>query len=174
LQIAEGNASDPNDAFNRAQSNPPKKTNLQVIPLNWDQTHTINFSFFYIQPGDFNIGLIAKFESGFPFTPQYQSLETSLENSARMPSKVNVDLQVNKDFSVFGANFSLYARVFNLLDQRNEINVYNDTGRAGYSLVSQYNQETQGPNTLSEFLKRPDYYSEPRRVLVGINYNFNF
>jgi outer membrane receptor for ferrienterochelin and colicin len=173
FQIAEGNASDPNDAFTRAQGNPPMKPNIQVVPLNWDQTNTINISLFYTIPGNLNVGLIAKYESGFPFTPEYQSLVTSLENSARMPSKVNVDLQFNKDISLFGFNFSLFARIFNLFDVKNEINVYRDTGRAGYSLASQYIPEEQGVNTLSEFLSRPDYYSEPRRILLGIAYNIN-
>jgi outer membrane receptor for ferrienterochelin and colicin len=173
FQIAEGNASDPTDAFTRAQGNPPMKPNIQVVPLNWDQTHTINISLFYTIQGNLNIGLVAKYESGFPFTPEYQSIVTSLENSARMPSKVNVDLQVNKDISLFGVNFSLFARVFNLFDVKNEINVYKDTGRAGYSLVSQYNPEEQGANTLTEYLSRPDYYSEPRRILFGIAYNIN-
>ena len=174
LQIAEGNASDPRDAYNRAQGTPPKKVNIQVIPLDWDQRHTINLSLFYIIPNNINIGIIAKYESGFPYTPVIQSVETSFENNARMPAKTNVDLQINKDISIGDFSFSLFARVFNLFDQRSEIDVFKDTGRAGYSLVSQYTPEYQSANTLSEFLIRPDYYSEPRRILVGISYNFNY
>ena len=173
LQIAEGNASDPNDAFNRAQGTPPQQPNIQVVPLNWDQRHTINLSLFYIIPGNFNFGVIAKYESGFPYTPELQSIQTSFENSARIPSKTNVDLQFNKDFVIGGSTLSFFARVFNLFDTRNEINVYRDTGRAGYTLISQYTPQYQGPNTLNEFLNRPDYYSEPRRILLGVSYNFN-
>jgi hypothetical protein len=61
-----------------------------------------------------------------------------------------------------------------LFDERNEVKVYTDTGRATYSLASHYNPENQGANTLSEFLIRPDYYSEPRRLLIGISYNIPF
>ncbi|MCJ7552817.1 MAG: TonB-dependent receptor [Ignavibacteriaceae bacterium] len=173
LQIAEGNASDPNDAYDRAQGTPPKQPNIQVVPLNWDQRHTINLSLFYIVPGDFNLGVIAKYESGFPYTPELQSIQTSFENSARIPSKTNVDLQFNKDFMIGETALSFFVRVFNLFDTRNEINVYRDTGRAGYTLLSQYTPQYQGPNTLDEFLNRPDYYSEPRRILLGVSYNFN-
>ncbi|MCU7497878.1 MAG: TonB-dependent receptor [Ignavibacteria bacterium] len=173
FQSAQGNASDPNDAFNKMQKN--KKPNIQVIPLDWDQTHTVNLSLFYIVPNNFNLGIIAKYESGFPFTPEYQNLETSFENSSRMPNKINVDLQLNKDLIVSEKNsVSLYLKVYNLFDSRNETNVFRDTGRAGYSLVSQYTPQDQGVNTLSEFLTRPDYYSEPRRIVLGLNYNFNF
>lgn len=173
LQIAEGNASDPNDAFNRAQGTPPKQPNIQVVPLNWDQRHTINLSLFYIIPGDFNLGIIAKYESGFPYTPELQSIQKSSENSARMPPKTNVDLQFNKDFIIGKSILSFFVRVFNLFDTRNELDVYRDTGRAGYSLISRYTPQYQGPNTLNEFLNRPDFYSEPRRILIGLSYNFN-
>jgi len=173
LQIAEGNASDPNDAFNRAQGTPPKQPNIQVVPLNWDQRHTINLSLFYIVPGDFNLGVIAKYESGFPYTPELQSIQTSYENSSRIPSKTNVDLQFNKEFIIGETTLSFFVRVFNLFDTRNEINVYRDTGRAGYTLISQYTPQYQGPNTLDEFLNRPDYYTEPRRILLGVSHNFN-
>ncbi|MGE5409730.1 MAG: TonB-dependent receptor [Clostridiales bacterium] len=173
LQSTEGNASDPNDAYIKTQGN--KKLNFQIIPLNWDQTHTINLSVFYIIPGNLNIGLITKYESGFPYTPNYRNSETSYENSARMPSKINVDLQLNKDLLVSDNNsLSLYLKVYNLFDTRNEITVFTDTGRAGYSLVSQYTPEYQGPNTLSEFLTHPEYYSEPRRIVIGLNFNFGF
>ncbi len=173
LQIAEGNASDPNDSYNKAQGTPPKKPNIQIVPLNWDQRHTINVSLFYIIPNNYNIGLIAKYESGFPYTPELQSIQTSFENSARMPSKINVDLQFNKDFVLWNSTISLYAKVFNLFDTKNEKDVYRDTGRAGYSLVNQYTPQYQGPNTLDEYLIRPDFYSEPRRIVLGISYNLN-
>ena len=37
FQIAKGSASDPNAAFNNAQSNPPIEVNKQLVPLDWDQ-----------------------------------------------------------------------------------------------------------------------------------------
>ena len=68
----------------------------------------------------------------------------------------------------------IYVKVYNLFDTKNEINVFDDTGRAGYSLLNQYTPEYQGPNTLSEWLSRPDYYSEPRKIILGLNYNLSF
>ncbi len=174
MQISESNASDPNDAFNKAQGNPPKQPNIQVVPVNWDQRHTLNLSLFYTLVDNFNLGLIAKYESGFPYTPENQSIQTSFENSARMPNKINVDLQFDKNLSLAGRQFNIYIKVYNLFDTKNEIDVYRDTGRAGHSLVSQYTPEEQGPNTLSEYLVNPLYYSEPRRIVLGINYNLQF
>jgi len=173
-QSSESNASDPNDAFNRSQGNPPMQPNIQVVPVSWDQRHTINLAVFYTKLNDYNLGLIAKYESGFPFTPENQSIQTSFENSARMPNKINVDIQMDKRFLLFDQQLSLFVKVYNLFDTRNEIAVYNDTGRAGYSLISQYTPEQQGANTLTEFLTNPTFYSEPRRIVVGVNFNMNF
>jgi outer membrane receptor protein involved in Fe transport len=173
-QSSESNASDPNDSFNRSQGSPPQQPNIQVVPVNWDQRHTINLAVFYNKLNEYNLGIIAKFESGFPFTPENQSIQTSFENSARMPNKVNVDFQIDKRFTLFDQQLSIFAKVYNLFDTRNEIDVYDDTGRAGYSLVSQYTPEQQAANTLTEFLTNPTFYSAPRRIVVGININLNF
>ncbi len=174
FQISESNASDPNDAFNRGQGNPPKQPNIQVIPVNWDQRHTINMSLFYTLPENFNFGIIAKYESGFPYTPENQSIQSSFENGSRMPDKINLDLQFFKDFHIANQKLSFYVKVYNLLDIRNEIDVYRDTGRANSTLISQYTPEKQGPNSLSEYLINPTFYSEPRRIILGLNYDLNF
>ena len=134
----------------------------------------MNVSAFYSIPEDFNIGLIAKYESGFPYTPENQSIQTSFENSARMPTKVTVDLQCDRNFRIAGQLFNVYMKVYNLFDTKNEIDVYRDTGRAEYSLIPQYTPQYQGPNTLNEYLVNPTYYSEPRRIVLGINYNLKF
>ncbi len=173
-QSSESNASDPNDAFNKSQGDPPKQPNIQVVPVSWDQRHTLNFALFYTKVSNYNIGILAKFETGFPYTPENQSIQSSFENSERMPNKVNVDFQFDKSFNLFNRKLTLFLKVYNLFDTRNEINVYTDTGRAGYSLISQYTPEQQGANTLTEFLTNPTYYSEPRRIILGFNYSLNF
>lgn len=43
-QIAEGNASDPRSVFFDNQSQPPRESEKQLIPLDWDQRSTFNFS----------------------------------------------------------------------------------------------------------------------------------
>ena len=53
FQIAKGSASDPNAAFNNAQSNPPIESNKQLVPLDWDRTHSLNFTLTLGVPGDY-------------------------------------------------------------------------------------------------------------------------
>lgn len=168
FQVAEGNASDPKQEFYNQQSEPPKKSNIQVVPLNWDQTHTINLSLSYSHPKILTAGIIGQFQSGLPYTPAIQSLETTFENSGRKPFNYNVDLRLSKIIPLWGKRFKLFLKVYNLFDRRNEMDVYQDTGRAGYSLVSHYTGERNAHvNTLDEWLQRPDFYSEPRKMLFG-------
>ena len=169
-QIAEGNASDPNHEFYNQQSDPPKKSNIQVVPLNWDQRHTVNLSLTYHDPRTIGLGLIGQFQSGLPYTPAIQSQETTFENSGRKPFNYTVDLRLFKEFRFGRVRYNVFLKVYNLFDRKNELEVYSDTGRAGYSLVSHYiGQRREDVNTLAEWLKRPDFYSEPRRVLIGVD-----
>jgi len=68
-----------------------------------------------------------------------------------------------------------FARVFNVLDTRNEVEVWNDTGRAGYTTYEEQARQTnpsEAINTLSQWYTQPTYYSEPRRIELGLNLEF--
>ncbi|MBU1101016.1 MAG: TonB-dependent receptor [Bacteroidetes bacterium] len=172
-QVAEGNASDPNDAFNKAQANPPIEANKQLVPLNWDRRHSLNFTFTGGTPGDFIISMVGRLGSGLPYTPSVQNQRTGLENSDSRPAIFNVDLYVTKYFNLFGKRISVFAKVYNLFDTANEQDVFSDTGRAGYTLELTRAQEApRGVNTLEEFFNRPDYYSAPRQIVVGATLTF--
>ncbi|MBD3289749.1 TonB-dependent receptor, partial [candidate division KSB1 bacterium] len=98
---------------------------------------------------------------------------TGLENSDNRPGFYNVDLYVTKYFNLLNQRFSLFLKVYNLLDRMNEREVFTDTGRAGYTLELTRAQEApRGVNTLEEFYTRPDFYSAPRQVIIGASYAF--
>jgi hypothetical protein len=70
-------------------------------------------------------------------------------------------------------NFSVFAKIYNLFDTANELTVYDDTGRAGYTLDETRAQSApRGINTIQQFFSRPDFYSAPRQVLVGVSMDF--
>ena len=78
-------------------------------------------------------------------------------------------------------NYVFYAKIYNLLDRRNERYVFNDTGRAGYTYVFQSTQETKGfkdhygetgVHTWSEYQNRPQYYTSPRSINIGFSLDF--
>ncbi|MFQ6617916.1 MAG: TonB-dependent receptor domain-containing protein [Fidelibacterota bacterium] len=171
-QIAEGNASDPNAVFQDARSKPPLESEIQVVPLNWDQRHTLNLTLTVSDPGNWGVSFIGKMGSGLPYTPAYRNIRTTFENSGRKKPTYTFDLKCYKDIDFSGLNLSVFLKVYNLIDRKNELIVYSDTGRSGYTLSSKYAFSVQGVNTVEEYFKRPDFYSEPRLVLIGMSVGF--
>ncbi|MCF6239075.1 MAG: TonB-dependent receptor, partial [Candidatus Marinimicrobia bacterium] len=170
FSVAEGNASDPRSAFWDAQNN--RETEKQLVYLDWDQRHTLNGSLLFKLPYQVNLSFIGEYGSGLPYTPTNPSLVGGgFENSARRPQKMNVDMRIMKTLNFAGRVVSFSANVYNLLDIRNEVSVYTDTGRSGYSLIPTYTIDDPNweYNTLSEYLYRPGYYSAPRQIRIGIS-----
>ena len=173
FQVAKGSASDPNAAFNNAQSNPPIEENKQLVPLDWDRTHSLNFTLTLGIPGDYIASFIGRLGSGLPYTPSLQNQRTGLENSDNRPAFFNVDFYVTKYFEIIGKQFSVFAKIYNLFDTLNEVNVFGDTGRAGETLELTRNQQPpRGVNTIQEFFTRPDFYSSPRQIVFGASVSF--
>lgn len=182
-QIAEGVASDPQDAFNAQSGDTNNEPISQLIPLDWDRRHTINVNFNYVVPGNWGASLIGTYGSGLPYTidsgkSKVQDLSLTFENDGRKPAYINLDLNIFKDLgfltgSRYNARIELMVR--NLLDRLNENDVYRDTGRATYrtDLPSTNAGENPEFSTFDEFFYyNPQYYSRPREVRVGIVFEF--
>ncbi len=174
FQIARGNASDPNDVFLDQQTDPPTESEKQMVPLNWDRRHQVNCSVTLGDPGNYGLSFIAKLGTGFPYTPTFENIPTAVENSARRPNVYSVDIYAYKNFKLGPLGYSIFLRVFNLFDRLNELNVFADTGRAGYSLAPIYSGglKPRGINTLEDYFIRPDFYSSPREVQIGFSVEF--
>ena len=65
-------------------------------------------------------------------------------------------------------------RGINVLDTGNEQGVFSDTGTAEYSLYRNEDLKTFRGDIryLNENYNRPDFYNEPRRMVLGVRYNF--
>jgi outer membrane receptor for ferrienterochelin and colicin len=169
FQSAKGNASDPAATRNAIAGG--SQPEIQLVRLNWDQTHTVNVTFTYASQNDWGFSLIVNYGSGFPYTPT-QSLNISalLTNSELKPSSFNVDLRAYKDITVGAFKFSLFTRVYNLFDIHNHVNVYNDSGSADFTIDEFLRRQQGNPelvNTFDEYYRNPTFYSEPRRIEVG-------
>ena len=70
---------------------------------------------------------------------------------------------------------TIFTRVFNLLDTKNMLNVYNDSGVADFTqdinLRAQAGQN-KIVNTVNQYYANPTYYSEPRRIEFGASLFF--
>jgi len=178
-QIAEGSNSDPGDEFSAVSKNlEPRR---YIVPLNWDQTHTLNGSVFIgTQKG--GATLIGRYGSGYPYTPQIsvasrfgRNVSTELEtNSRRKPKTYEFDLRLLRELKFLGLNVTLFMDIYNLFDTRNEIRVWRDTGRINKTLeepstpweISLYDSPYR-INTIHEYFTHQEWYSEPRRIHFG-------
>ncbi|MBM3325152.1 MAG: TonB-dependent receptor, partial [Calditrichaeota bacterium] len=171
-QVAEGNASDPQAAYNASKGN--REPEKELVPLNWDRRHTLNATLNYSIANHWGFSVIGKLGSGLPYTPEYQGIRTSFENDGRKPSYWAVDLTAFKSFPLKwrGTKLTLETSIRNLFDTKNENDVYKDTGRATYSQEQLLAYEVAQINTLNEYWTRPDWYAQPRQVRVGLSFEF--
>lgn len=174
-QIAKGPHSDPKDAYNDLKAN--KEPTKQVLPLDWDRRHQLNMTVTFSPWPQFALSVIGRLGTGLPYSPQnpHGKLTASPKNSGRKPTIYKVDIYTYRNFKLANLNLSLFLRVYNLLDRLNEKDVYTDTGRATYSVSRQLESaglRPQGLNTYDEYIKRPDYYSEPREIQAGFEIEF--
>lgn len=175
LQSAKGDASDPAQLRNQLVSG--EIPELQLIRLNSDQTHTLNVTFSYSSPEHWGFSLIGQYGSGFPYSPlESLNISTLLTNSEVKPVTYNVDLRAYKEIYFDKYRLMLFARIYNLFDIENQINVYNDSGRADFTMEEFIDRQRNLPplvNSVQDYYINPTFYSQPRRVEMGVSIYFN-
>lgn len=173
FQVAEGTNSNPDEEFFARQSG--AEPTRQLTPLDWDQRHALNASLFF-GAADWGLSLISRFSSGQPYTPTIvtfgrtgRDIIGGLEKNSRIkPSLFTVDFNASKRFDFDRYYVKLFAKVFNVFDAKNPVNVFGDTGEADFT----FNQ-LQAVSADPTFFLRPDFYSEPRRIQVGASFGVN-
>ncbi|MCD6204848.1 MAG: carboxypeptidase-like regulatory domain-containing protein [Candidatus Marinimicrobia bacterium] len=169
LQIARGTASDP-EAYRNAISG-GSEPEIQLNPLDWDQRHTINATVGY-NTKVYGINFIGRYGSGLPYTPRLtEDITSLLTNAGVKPATFSIDTRGYYRTKFAGLSGEIYLRILNLLDNLNEVNVYNDTGRAGFTTdeerVEMLNIDTP-VNSVHEYYTNSTHYSEPRRIEIGL------
>ena len=173
-QIAEGNASDPMQVFNNNQTDPPIEEPKKVVPLDWDQRHTLNISTNVGEPGNWTAGLIFTYGSGQPYTEDVRITNGArFSNGGIKPQVYNLDLRAEKVIEIGGVKINTFLLVYNILDIKNEYGVYSTTGRATNDLGPVFNPvEIVGLNTLDQYINNPSMYSSPREIRIGFGFGF--
>lgn len=172
FQIAQGTNSAPEDEY-WAQLDGAEPTK-ELTPLNWDQRHTVNVNAYY-GTDKYGVTLLGRFSSGHPYTPEILTGERSgrsiiaglAENSRRMPNRFTMDLYAFREFDAGIGQVRLSLQMKNVFDSANPTNVFYDTGLADYTV----NQDLVLTADDGYFIQ-PDFYSEPRSILLGISYEF--
>lgn len=177
LQYTRGDADNPIFNFSRAGSNMDPISVL--IPMSWDQRHTLNFSVGYNTSG-YGAMLTSYFNSGTPYT--WQPIPGStlyrlnlLPNNAIKPS------QFSSDFSAFytlwtsdKAKLKLTILVYNLFDALNEVGVYSRTGRAYTDVIlpTEISSHRSDFNDYYDQIHDPTMYSAPRSIKIGLTLSY--
>lgn len=224
LQFADGTGSNPDQAGSLISAGQPNLRTL--IPLNYDVRHdfTLYFDYRFGSGRNYNgpltnnntqllantgVNVIFRTRSGKPYSQQsnitqdvsigirqQQSLEGGI-NAARRPWIFNVDLRVDRDFTLIGPVktgpegettkrkpliLNAYVWVQNLFDTRNITGVYRYTGTPdddGF-LASAEGQEVASGKTIPQAfmdqysVKLNDFrnYMNPRLIRLGLQFHF--
>jgi hypothetical protein len=180
-QVAEGTYSNPADAYNSALAN--QSPVLALVPMNWDQRHTLNAQVIY-EISEWTFSLIGRYWSGRPYTPSFpvseqvgaSAVSGLTNNSARRPAQKNIDLTINRVFKMSSRlNMEFFINIYNLLDQRDDTNVYGDTGTAEYTTNTDPSRTPYNAarvSTVEDFVLQESWYSAPRQVHVGVILGF--
>lgn len=180
FQVAEGNETGADAFFIDLQSG--RQSEKTPVPLDWDQSHTLNGVITFGGERDWTVTLVGSMGTGLPYSPLLYEQQIFLRaNSGRKPLQTNVDLLIDKSFLISSTTLTIFLKVFNLFDTHNERFVYDDTGRATYSL-EESKGGPQATNAISEiypaiksateYFNRPNYYSAPREVRVGLTLEY--
>ena len=177
LQFTRGNADNPSTTFNRLGQNQDPIPLL--IPLAWDQRHTLNMTVSYNAPR-YSVALTGRYGSGIPYTysPQEESILSRVNlysNNNIQPSTMSMDLRANYDVDLGKAvKLRFLFNIYNLLDQLNEISVNTETGRAYTAII----RETDIAIHRSDFnayidrIHDPSAYEAPRLIKFGVGLVF--
>lgn len=173
-QLAEGNSSDPNDVYIKSTTTPPTEITKQLIFLDWDRTHSLNLTATVHNKDIWNIGLIGKLGSGFPYTPELEGYYPSRENNERRPPSYNFDMNLSYSLDFKHFKTTLFSNIYNIFDIRNAVDVYRDTGSPEYSIDEHFYTDdmVRCVNTVRDYYFRPQYFSAPRRVVGGVKIEF--
>ena len=180
FQIAEGTYSNPNDAFNSLTNQEEPRLNL--IPLNWDQNHTLNGSLIWDLRG-WTFSMVGRFWTGRPYTPSFPvgsvvggAAQIGLrENSERLPNQKSVDLYINRRFPFGNAGLNVFLNIYNLFDIQDQVAVYSDTGSSEYTTTVRPWAISYSPNrvsTIDDYVLQPGWYSAPRQIQLGFSLEF--
>jgi hypothetical protein len=165
-------------ASSETEDYPGTTESTLLYPLSFDKPHVVNANvslFFPANDGPEMFGahplenmtcnLTFRASSGYPYTPSGRDFGTDVaKNSARMPATSTLDLELSKEWRISGFTIGAFIEVLNLLDQKNVVAVYSDTGEPDVT--------TEGPTHSEEYIKDPSNYGPPRRMRVGLNFLF--
>jgi hypothetical protein len=168
----EGSNSDPAAEFSAVVAsgtdNAENLTKLIQL-LDWDRSQVLNGLLFY-QGKSWSANVVGRYLTGEPYTPSTPFLirsglaasQRNLVNTARLPGRFTINLNLNKTFKIGDYELRSFLQIFNLLDDRQVVGLYPDSGEPDRPIIVPVSAERS-------FLNIPGNYAEPRRIQLGFN-----
>ena len=163
--VAKGSAS------SELENYPSTTQSTLLYPLNQDRTHLLNANVSVVFPegdgpsmfGSFPLentywNVIARINSGAPYTPSSRRSSFIPLNSARMPTTYSVDLEFGKSWKVGPLTVEPFVEILNLTNHRNVLYVWPDTGEPDVTFDTSHSRE---------YLEDPSNFGPPRRIRIG-------
>lgn len=177
LQFSRGNADTPTSSFSRAGSKMDPVNKL--IPMSWDQRHTLNATFGY-NTQKYGATMTIFYNSGRPYTwhplPESPLSRVNLfPNNDHIPTSVRSDLSGYINLMTFkGMSYRLTFLVYNLFDTLNDSWVNSTTGRAYTAIIREtdFASHRSNFNDVWDSVHNPAMYSAPRQVKIGMQVSF--
>lgn len=162
-QVAEGNGSDPVQAYIDAQNGDESAKSL--VPLNWDQRNVFN-AIASIDGETWGVRSISRYATGVPFNPVTTfdpNRNIQLMNQGRRNAEFNMDIRFYKHLPFNGIRTTLFVSVENVFDaQRIDLKPQ----------ISSVDLSTHAPlvflNTLYDWRFNPASQPRPRLIKVGL------
>ncbi|MEM7284235.1 MAG: TonB-dependent receptor, partial [Pseudomonadota bacterium] len=174
LQFAEGTASDPGEAFLRFSSGLDEV--LGLVRLNWDRRHVLTNSITVAPENGLAVTFINRFQTGTPYTTIRNFIRSYIDNNGVKPTSFTTDMRLFYRPKFLKFSPELFLQVDNLFDTRAHVNVYNDTGRGDESVsLEQFRRsgtQVGGVNSLDEFFFNYGNFTPPRRITLGLRFEF--
>jgi outer membrane receptor protein involved in Fe transport len=130
----------------------------RTFTADWDIPHAFSFSLDYLSRSQFGVSVIGNMSSGYPYSPS-----DFHPNSERGPMQKNLDVNIFKNFTLFGFKQTIFMHITNVFNERNIYWVYSDTGKPG---------EDANEGTSFDYTNDPTAWGPARHIRIGISLGF--
>ncbi len=126
----------------------------RTFPAAWDQPHSFRGNIYYKHSSGFGFSVYGSYSSGFPYTRSAFD-----PNGERSPWIHEFNINLFKDFKLFGLNQQAFIQILNVTNDRNIWWVYSDSGIPG---------DDANPATSHDYTDNPAMYGPGRTIQMGI------
>ncbi|MCB0283530.1 MAG: TonB-dependent receptor [Calditrichaeota bacterium] len=127
----------------------------RTFPANWDQPHIVNANVYFEADNGFGFSLYGSASSGYPYTRPGANYDL---NGDRSPWIHQLDMNIFKNFSLYGFKQQLFVQVLNVPNRKNVWWVYADSGIPG---------DDANEATSHDYTNNPSMYGPGRTIQVG-------